>query len=611
MGGTLSLAKIYHDTEAIEFINNASNRCFELHQKLAAANFAADNCGDFCFLLTKQKMGSVVGKELVAISRRATNFHKQRMRDKNLKDILQKLKRVGDFYILEDDFFSAVLINISAVKVLVKFKNIPPYSNRRPGSIAHLSYYPDIHDIFAESSDPEELSYYWVAWRDINMTWMALNFFTVTDSIKQSARLLGIPTLDFWYQSLNIIDIFVDIEAVMEELREAFVEVHAFIRNELFLKYGEGVINLNEPIPIHLIYQVLMQIWTENSIIDEYFPYEELPRYDDFIQNNDPLRLIKLADIFYQSIGFDPLDKDFYQNRLKQLGKTDDDKFCKPLTYTSTPNGYMKYSKVVNFKKFMHIHESLARIHYAREKKDLPFYYFNSYDIEFAVGKAVSLSARTPEHLIALGIAKKSDFNEENDLSQLLRMCIRTFISIPICYVHLRVMHEVLCETVKRTEVNKRFWKLLCRYVGVEPPQSRPQDVIDFSYTFYMDTDQNPILKKFLGGVLGYQLYSAFHKNNGGIEQLHEYNFSGDKSVGNVLREMMALGSSEPWPNVVGKVLQENTYLEGSALLEYYDPALNWISNLNSDKNVLKGWNLSSKSVKFDFASIRNASVND
>jgi len=59
---------------------------------------------------------------------------------------------------------------------------------------------------------------------------------------------------------------------------------------------------------------------------------------------------------------------------------------------------------------------------------------------------------------------------------------------------------------------------------------------------------------------------------------------------------MMSLGSTKPWKEVVGKILPNNTGLSSLALLEYYQPVLDWLNKYNKDANSKIGWTATKKS---------------
>lgn len=58
----------------------------------------------------------------------------------------------------------------------------------------------------------------------------------------------------------------------------------------------------------------------------------------------------------------------------------------------------------------------------------------------------------------------------------------------------------------------------------------------------------------------------------------------------------MSLGSTKPWREVVGKILPKGTGLSSLALLEYYQPIVNWIETHNKQTKAKIGWNSTEKS---------------
>lgn len=59
---------------------------------------------------------------------------------------------------------------------------------------------------------------------------------------------------------------------------------------------------------------------------------------------------------------------------------------------------------------------------------------------------------------------------------------------------------------------------------------------------------------------------------------------------------MMALGSTKPWKEVVGQILPRNSGLSSLALIEYYQPILDWLKTHNEQTKARIGWNPTTKS---------------
>lgn len=297
--------------------------------------------------------------------------------------------------------------------------------------------------------------------------------------------------MDLYYSQYENKDFLKEMERVMGQIKSAYEQLHAFVRHELHKKYGGDVVDPNGPIPDHLFEQVLSQAWKEGSVIESYFPFKELPPYDGFVKNFDAPKILSEAQQFYKSLGFNDLDETFVKEQLKLHDESTNLGDCRADIFDLTPKVYMKYCPKVDFRKFMQMHGYMSRIHYAEQKKDLPAYFFNSYDLEYPVGEAVILSACTPKHLQAIGLAKDFKFTDKTLMNRLFRMGIHTIMNVPLYFVHSKVVHDLLNNTVDMEGANKHYWKLMQQYVGTEPPSDREEGAIDFPYKLYLDLEQN------------------------------------------------------------------------------------------------------------------------
>ncbi|KAH8277735.1 hypothetical protein KR018_004424, partial [Drosophila ironensis] len=588
---------VNHDLEAKQFVNQSSARYFRFYNEIAAETYSANNADDFEALFSKLNNVKRIAEELVSISRQAAGFDLERIRDPETKHALLELRSAGDLFVLGDDYFSSVQMNLAALQTLSVDKDIEPYlggANMPNEDDSPLAYYPDIQKIVQISRDSEELKYYWKAWREKNQLWASLNFYTIVQSYQRAAKILDVPVHRLWYRS-DSQEMLQQMERAMGELRPAYQQLHAFVRLQLHKKYGMDVVDLGRPIPDHLFQQVLEQAWAVDSILEEFYPRSQLPDFDDFVSHMTARAMVNESESFYTSLGFEPLTSEFHKNQLKEPNEERPNDDCRPSVFDLTPHPYLMYCEKVSFRKLMQYHAHMARVYYAEQKSRLPSYYFKAYNLEFAVGEAVVLSASAPSHLVGRQLSKL-ELGDRALMSRLFRMGIHTILSIPLYYVHTKVMHDLLDETVDMDSVNRHYWRLMEQYAGVEPPSDRAEGAIDFPYKFYVNIDQNFQTQKFISEILGYQFYRELCRKSFNSRPLHNCDFYGSLAVGNNLKSMMSLGSRKPWKDVVGKVLANNTGLSSLALLEYYQPVLSWVNNYNKEANAKVGWDATKKS---------------
>ncbi|XP_020814593.1 angiotensin-converting enzyme [Drosophila serrata] len=596
IGCTTAAANL--DLEAKTFVNQSSDRYYRFYNEIVAETYSANNEDDFDALFSKLNNVKRIAEELVSISRQAGGFDLDRIRDPETKHALQELRSVGDLFVLGDDYFSSVQVNLAALQTLATDKDIEPYLggvNMPDQDDSPLAYYPDIQKIVQSSRDADELKYYWEAWREKNQLWASVNFYTIVQSYQRAAKILEVPVHRLWYRS-DSQEMLQQMEQAMAELRPAYQELHAFVRRELHQKYGGDVVDPNGPIPDHLFQQVLEQAWAGGSILEQYYPRAQLPEFDQFVNHLSAKAMVNESESFYTSLGFEPLSVDFHRNQLKEPNEDRPNDDCRPSIFDLTPHVYLMYCEKVSFRKLMQYHSHMARVYYALQKKHLPSYYFKAYNLEFAVGEAVVLSASAPSHLTGR-LSAKGVLSDQALMNRLFRMAIHTILSIPQYYVHTKVMHDLLNDTVDMDTVNRHYWRLLEQHAGIEPPSDRAEGAIDFPYKFYVNIDQSFQTQKFISEILGYQFYRQFCKKSLSRGPLHNCDFYGSFAVGNDLKSMMSLGSKKPWKEVVGKILPNNTGLSSLDLLEYYQPVLDWLKKYNKDANSKIGWTNTKKKI--------------
>lgn len=122
------------------------------------------------------------------LSNSAKNFDLTKISNEEIKSALLKIRQVPEMFILGDEYFTSVLLNLAALNQLSIDKDIEPYNAQ---SDDNLAYYPDIQNIVRKSKDPEELKYYWENWRNKNALWSSVNFYTIVEALKKTAEAFG------------------------------------------------------------------------------------------------------------------------------------------------------------------------------------------------------------------------------------------------------------------------------------------------------------------------------------------------------------------------------------------------------------------------------------
>ena len=70
---------------------------------------------------------------------------------------------------------------------------------------------------------------------------------------------------------------------------------------------------------------------------------------------------------------------------------------------------------------------------------------------------------------------------------------------------------------------------------------------------------------------------------------LHQCNFYGSLEAGDKLREMLKLGASKPWKEIM-EVMTGEPKMSTDALREYFAPLEKWLKAENAKNGVRVGW---------------------
>jgi peptidyl-dipeptidase A len=582
--GLCSAAPLNTDEEeARKFATEFSEKAFKCLNNMANTTFSASD-KDFGEMMEALSTVVDTADTLAELVEGSKKFDYKNFKNEELKYIFQLISQFAEEAIVGSDEFIEIITKVKMLEDLASDKDVPSFEDEEKS----LAYYPDIQNIIVKSNNPKELLHYWTSWRDKNAIWAVNHFITLVKGLQHAANLTGLSDYDYWMGDFDI----KEMDEVMTKIQPFYNQMHGFIRYKLNKKYGDSVVSSNGLIPDHIFQQVLAQAWTDNSIIDDEFPLKDLP-YNSILEENnfDTLKLYKTADQFYQSLGFDPIPDDYWGKRFR-MKSNEDEGDCKASLFAYTSNVYMEYCQKMDFRKFLQAHGYMGEIYYAKEKGDLPAYYYYAHDLEYPVGEAVILSASTPKHLTALGLVTDTKFTDDVLMNRLFRLSIHTMINIPLYYVHTRVMADLFSGATSMTDLNKHYWALMDKYVGVGPPEDRVSDTFDFPQTFYLELNENKQATKFDSEVLGYQFYKKMCSISGQYpkEPLQNCDFYGSKEVGDALKKMMKLGSSKTFYKVLEAFLPEDPKLNAGSLLEYYHPIEMFVTEKNHNGNVKLGW---------------------
>jgi peptidyl-dipeptidase A len=191
--------------------------------------------------------------------------------------------------------------------------------------IGNDSLSPELVGIMAKSRDYNKLLNTWRRWRDESGRKMRDIYRRFVDLKNKGARENGYTDRgQAWRGRYEVDDLGAIVEKLWNDVRPLYLELHAYVRYKLTKVYP-GKVFEDDYIEAHLLGNMWAQNWV--NIFDLLEPYKNKSSLDvtSNLKNdqryNTPLKLTKLAESFFLSLGLIRLPASFYENSLLQKPK--------------------------------------------------------------------------------------------------------------------------------------------------------------------------------------------------------------------------------------------------------------------------------------------------
>ena len=400
------------------------------------------------------------------------------------------------------------------------------------------------------------------------------------------------------YESNTFVD---EMEQTWEGLKPLYEQLHAYVRYHLHMKYGSELIDLNGPIPAHLLGNMWAQTW--NNIADLVKPYPEKPSLDVTTemkkQEWTPKIMFQKADEFFQSIGFEPMNSNFWKNSIIEKPKGRE-----LVCHASAWDFYtgddfrIKQCTRVNDEDFVTVNHEMGHIQYYMNYKNLSFLFREGANPGFHEGIAdiLSLAVGTASYYQKLGLLSKDIdvHDKETNINILFEMALNRLSFMPFGYLVDKYRWDLYSGKVTEDDMNCHWVKLRSEIQGVKPPQIRSEKYFDAGAKYHVAANVGYV-RYFTAFVYEFQFYRTLCKiskqydPDDPLKPLHHCNFYGNKDAGNKLRSMLELGSSRPWKEVM-EIMTGQPEMNTDAFREYFMPLEDWLKEQNLKNNVKVGW---------------------
>lgn len=443
----------------------------------------------------------------------------------------------------------------------------------------------------ATSRDYDELLDLWQGWRQISKPMRPLYEQQVALTNEGAKEFGYADTGAMWRSKYDMPadDFAKELDRVWGQVKPLYDSLHCHVRAKLGDKYGTDKVPQDQPIPAHLLGNMWAQSW--GNIYELVAPDNADPGYDvtELLakHNYDEVKMVRGAEKFFTSMGFEALPETFYERSLFTKPK-DRDVQCHASAWDLDAKDDLRIKMCIQRtgEEFSVIHHELGHNFYQRAYKDQPLYYQESANDGFheAIGDTIALSV-TPGYLKEIGLLDKVP-DESKDLGLLMKMAMDKIAFIPFGLMVDQWRWQVFSGEVTPENYNKAWWDLRQKYQGVMAPIARTENDFDPGAKYHVPGN-TPYTRYFLAHILQFQFHKSLCEIAGNKEAIHRCSVYNSKEAGERLNTMLEMGSSKTWQEALA-VVTGKPEMDATAILEYFAPLKKYLDEQNKGRQC--GW---------------------
>jgi peptidyl-dipeptidase A len=445
----------------------------------------------------------------------------------------------------------------------------------------------DMEDILRTSRDPKETRALWEGWRNVSSPQMKDDYTKLVALANEGSRELGYADTGALWRSWYDMppDAFAaKTDALWHQVEPLYNKLHCFVRAKLNAKYGSAVQPATGPIRADLTGNMWGQDW--GNIYDIVQPTGAGLGYDLSAalatHGYDAVKMVHVADHWYQSIGFAPEPATFWERSLTTRPR-DREVICHASAWDidAKDDIRLKACITVTADDFYTVHHELGHNMYQRAYSDQPYLFQGGANDGFheAIGDFAGLNALTPDYLKRLGLIDTVP-GPESDLPYLLKMALDKIAILPFALLIDKWRWGVFSGAITPDHYNDAWWDLVARYQGLTPPGPRPANAFDPGAKFHI-ANNTPYTRYFLAEIYEFQFYRAACRLANWRGPLNRCNIFGNKDVGAKFNAMLRMGRSKPWPEALAAFTGERD-IDASAINDYFAPLSAWLDQQNA-----------------------------
>ena len=437
----------------------------------------------------------------------------------------------------------------------------------------------DIDDLLTTSDDLEQRQQMWEASKDVGKV-LKTGLSELVDLRNRTVQELGYDD----YFAYQVSDYDMSVEEMMRlnhgfvrEIWPLYRELHTWARHELAAKYGEEVPDL---LPAHWLPNRWGQDWLSLVTVSGL-------DVDAALGEHDAEWIVRQAEEFYVSLGFDRLPASFYEK--SSLYPLPEDATYKKNNHASAwhidlgSDVRSLMSVQPNERWWATTHHELGHIYYymSYTRPEVPPLLRRGANRGFheAIGTMLGLAAIQKPFLIERGLIPEGV--ETDEMRTLLKEALDQVVFIPWAAGVMSHFERDLYAGLSADEYNQRWWSYVESFQGIAPPTERGEEFCDACTKTHVNNDPAQYYDYAISAIMLYQMRG--HIADKILQQdPRATNYWGRRDVGSFLSGILELGATQDWREVMREHLGEE--ISAAAMLTYFEPLMGHLQQENAGR---------------------------
>jgi peptidyl-dipeptidase A len=443
-----------------------------------------------------------------------------------------------------------------------------------------------------QSKDYDELLEFWVGWREIAPP-MRDKYERFVELSNEGAQDFGHNDLGELWRSkydMSASEFDADTARLWEQVKPLYDELHCHVRAKLGEHYGEDKVPQDGPIPAHLLGNMWAQEW--GFIYDIMEPYPSVSDLDVDAtlktKNYSPQEMVRSAEDFYVSLGFDRLPDSFWE-RSQFSQPADRDVLCHASAWNLDADDDLRIKMCIKqtYEELRVIYHELGHNYYQRAYNQQPMLFRGGANGGFheAIGDAVTLSM-TPDYLAEVGLIASAEQSQQATINRQMQQALNKIAFLPFGKLIDEWRWRVFSGEVSPDQYNTAWWNLRLKFQGIAPPVERSEANFDPGSKYHVPANVS-YTRYFVARILQFQFQRALCEAAGHEGDLQACSIYGSKEAGAKLAAMLEPGISVPWQDTLEK-LTGTREADATAIIDYFAPLMVYLKEQNAGRSC--GW---------------------